>query len=141
MSRSEDKVIVALYIRGVDLDPDLVTKRLGIAPSRTQRRGETRTTSTNRDYVTKLGLWALISDIKSNTVNDNLRNLITLLSTQSDLISGIPGVQEAYFDLFIASEVDDHGNGDCAFEITADVIANLSKFGLPVRFSLAVVKE
>lgn len=37
----EDKLIVGLYIRGADLDPDLVTKRLGIVPSRSQQKGET----------------------------------------------------------------------------------------------------
>lgn len=141
MSRSDVSIIVSLYIRGPDLDPDIVTKRLGIVPSRTQRNGETRTTSSNRDYVTKLGLWALISNIKSNLVNENLRDLIKSLPTQSDFISGIPGAQEAYFDVFIASEADDAAEGGCEFEISADVIAGLSKFGLPVRFSFAVVKE
>ena len=65
----EDKLIVGLYIRGADLDPDLVTKRLGIVPSRSQQKGETRATPTNRDYVTKVGLWGLISDLVFNCVS------------------------------------------------------------------------
>lgn len=136
-----DKIIVALYIRGQDLDPDLVTKQLGIAPSRFQHKGEVRKTSTNRDYVTKIGLWCLISYLDSQLVNEHIENLALKIGATASLIRGIPEVQQAYFDVFIATESDIDGEGGCEFELSDDTLAMVSKIGLPVRFTVSVVRE
>lgn len=55
-------------------------------------------------------------------------------------LAGIPGVEDAYVDVFIATKSRNDGGGTCEFELSAQNIASVRELGLPVRFTVAVVK-
>ena len=57
------------------------------------------------------------------------------------MIRNMVGVQEAYVDIFIATRADEDGEGVCEFELDSDIFAFIGKLGLPVRFTVEVVKE
>ena len=48
----------SVYLRGENLNPEYVTSIIGLLPSKSQLNGEERTTSTNKKYKTKIGVWA-----------------------------------------------------------------------------------
>lgn len=52
---------VSLYFYGDDLDPDAVTRALGVAPSRCGRKGELVVGTAGRSRVVKTGYWRLQS--------------------------------------------------------------------------------
>ena len=134
-------ITVALYLRGDDLDPELVSRTLGITPSRSQRRGEKQTTSTNKEITTRIGLWAILSESKSRALSDHVAELITRVGTKRDRLLGIPGVQEAYVDVFMAADADADGGGTCEFDLSAEQVAFVAGLGTPIKFTIAVVRE
>lgn len=141
MKTDDYKVIVALYLRGEDLAPDSVTTALGINPSRSQRKGEKRVTSTNREYVTKIGMWGLISDADSNLIADHITRLASLVKLDANALCGVAGVQEAYIDIFVAAIANEDGEGSCEFELSPDNLTDLERMGLPVRLTVTLGKE
>ena len=89
------KIIVALYIRGDDLDPNTVTSELNVAPSRLQRKGERKITSSNREYIVKTGMWGLIANSDTNLLCDHIASLTSGITLDADAINAalnpIPG--------------------------------------------------
>lgn len=70
-------------------------------------------------------------------VADVLEALLMRLGKQPALMN-LPGVQEAYFDVFIALSSDEDGEGTCAMELTSAQLSELSHFELPVRFTVTM---
>lgn len=142
---AKDHVIaVSLYLRGDDLNPDFVSEQLHTTPSRSQHKGEKRTTSTNREYHTKVGAWVLTE--KSDTLNTpplsiHIENLASRFGINSTNIRALNGVQDAFFDVFSAKYSDDTGGGICEFELSKDNLATLAQFELPILFTAAIVNR
>jgi hypothetical protein len=141
MKADDYKIIVALYLRGEDLDPDAVTKTLGISPSRFQRKGEKKVTSTNHEYVAKIGMWGLIADSDSYLLGDHITQLASSIAVGGDVLSSLTGVQEAYVDIFVAATADEDGDGTCEFELSKENLVALERMGLPVRLTVTLGKE
>ncbi len=137
MTSSDKKVIASLYLKGVDLDPQEITRTLGVGPTTSHGCGEVHKTSSGRDFVTKTGLWGLVVDCDPAEVADVLEALLMRLGKQPALMN-LPGVQEAYFDVFIALSSDEDGEGTCAMELTSAQLSELSHFELPVRFTVTM---
>lgn len=137
MTGSDKKVIASLYLKGDDLDPQVVTEALRVRPTGSHARGEVHRTSSGREFVTKTGLWSLVFDQDPAEVSDVLGALLRCLGKQRTLVN-LPGVQEAYFDVFVANSLDGDGEGTCAMEILADQLGALSHYGLPVRFTVTM---
>lgn len=135
------KIIVALYIRGDDLDPNTVTSELNVAPSRLQRKGERKITSSNREYIVKTGMWGLIANSDTNLLCDHIASLTSGITLDADAIFRLPGVEEAFIDVFVAAIGEEDGEGSCEFELTKDNVAALEQLRLPVRFSVSIGKD
>lgn len=137
----DHKIIVALYLRGDDLDPEVVTKKLGIRPSRFQRKGEKKVTSTKHEYLVKIGMWGLIADSESYLLADHVTALASNIVAHGDILNKLPGVQEAYIDIFIAATADQDGEGTCELELNKENLTQLARMGLPVRLTISQGKE
>jgi hypothetical protein len=59
---------------------------------------------------------------------------------QSTLLS-IDGVEEAYFDVFVAINADEDGGGTCEFQLSKENLCALERIGVPAHFTVAVVKK
>jgi hypothetical protein len=144
MKANDYKIIVGLYLRGDDLDPTLITKKLGINPSRSQYKGEKKTTSTEQEYVAKIGMWAVIeeSDTSDTSIlSAHINSLASKVKMGGTIANGLDGVQEAYIDVFIAKDSDEDGEGTCEFELSKEDFTALKHSGLPVRFTVSIVKR
>lgn len=136
------KIVVGLYLRGDDLDPAFVSKKLGVSPSRSQYKGERKVTSTNREYATKIGMWALIAESDTSDTSvlcDHINQLISKVGIPPTTFLNIEGVQEAYVDVFIAADADEDGEGTYEFQLSNQNMAALHQLDLPVRFTVALV--
>jgi hypothetical protein len=140
MSKEEYKLDVTIYLRGDDLDPSSVSTSLGISPSKSQYKGEKRVTSTNREFVTKIGVWALAAETKSSSLSVHIDELRSKIGGKGPLIN-IVGVQEAYLDVFMSKTSDDTGSGTCEFQLSSESIKALESLGLPVQFTVDFVRE
>ena len=132
---------VAIYLRGDDLDPDHVSTVLGIAPSKSQSKGQKKVTSTNQVVVAKIGLWALVAETKSSDLPVLIQELALKIGDHGPVLTGIDGVEEAYVDVFVATHVDDDGGGTCEFQLSQENVRALDRLGMPVRFTVAVVRK
>jgi hypothetical protein len=141
MTEKDYKIIVALYLRGDSLDPELISNTIGIIPTKSKYKGQKNITSTNREFYSKIGMWALIADSVSYNVADHINSLVLQIGKCGNTLRGISGVDDAYVDIFIAARADEDGEGTCNFELDVEMLASLAKLELPVRFSVGVVNE
>ncbi len=129
---------VSLYVLGEELDPEEATAILGTDPSVARKKGHTWITSTGDTITVKRGVWRLSLDCDSGQVSDHLADLLATVSIDRDTVAKIPGVQKAYFDIFITTGDDQPGDNLCRFGLPADLVAALGKAGLPIYFSVCV---
>jgi hypothetical protein len=83
-----------------------------------------------------LGLERDLDTIDLSAIVDEL---VEKVGNKSALVSGIPDVENAYVDVFIATKSEDSG-GTCEFQLSTQNIAAINGLGLPVQFTVAVVK-
>jgi hypothetical protein len=139
MIESDYKIIVAVYLRGDDLDPMHISEVIGVNPTRSQYKGQKNITSTNKEFSSKIGMWSLVSGSRSSKVSDHVNELIAQLGECGNMLSSISGVDEAYVDIFIASETDGVSDVSCDFELNKEALSALAVLSLPVRFSVNMV--
>lgn len=140
MIESAYKLEAGVYLRGDDLDPSRISALLGLEPSKSQFKGEQKKTSTNKGFVTKIGLWALTAKAETADLSALLGELIPRFEKEDVVLAEIAGVQEAYVDVFIAVDADNDGGGTCVLQLSQKNVRALDRLGLPVRFTVAVVK-
>ena len=75
-----ERTLATLRIYGDDLDPAIVTERLGILSTSSQKKGETRTNSLGRQRTIKIGGWFLSSE--GNVQSKDLRHHLDWLLGQ-----------------------------------------------------------
>lgn len=139
MIDSTYKIEVTVYLRGMSLNPAHVSSELGLEPSKSQLKGEKKLTSTNKEFVTNIGLWALSVEADSSDLSALIGELVLKVKNRGVPFASVAGVEEAYLDVFIALDADDDGGGTGAFQLSEESVSALHGLGLPVRFSVAVV--
>ncbi|MDO8423059.1 MAG: DUF4279 domain-containing protein [Parvibaculum sp.] len=141
MNEAKHSIAIGFYLRGSKLKPDAISKSLGISPDRSQYSGEHHGTPTGRTYLRNIGLWALEAKIDpdSNNLSDYIDKLLSKIPFDHKKISELDGVEEACIDIFLAKTSDTDGGGTCEFEIRPDQIAEFSRIGVPVQFTITAV--
>ena len=137
MTVPDNKVIAALYIKGTELVPEDITAILGVSPTTSQARRQARLTSAGSTFVAKIGLWALVIERDNAGISTVMADLFEILGEHPTL-ANLTNVEEAYFDVFVATLSDDDGDGACEFQLSAIQTAALAKYGLPVRFTVTM---
>lgn len=139
MSDTRAKLTLAIYLKGISLDPTEITSLLGIAPSKSQYFGQQRLTSTMRPVVAKTGLWAYLIESDTSTVAELVQQFAERFKGCTQKLNALPNADEAYLDLFIAHDGDADSGGEYFFELAPNDILLLGQFGLPTRFTVASV--
>lgn len=133
INANDAMLVVAIYLREVDLDPMQISERLGVVPSRVQRRGEPLRTSENG--VAKIGLWAIIAGTNSLDVSEHVEELLTRIGDRERPLNQIDLVEEAYFDILVALEGHKNSAGTIECFLTADHVKRIARLGLEIRFT------
>lgn len=141
---SSDNVLheVSVYLKGDNLVPEVLTARLGIEPSRSHKRGDKSTTPTGKEIVKQTGLWKFGIHTKSPIdLPSLLESIGTKLLLREVVLADLPGVEEAYIDIFIAKGANEGGGGTCEFHLNRASLNALGKLDLPVQFTVAITGE
>jgi hypothetical protein len=134
MNAPDPKLIVALYLRGTSLNPDQATQLLNVQPTRRQIKGQKSRTSTGHEVVAPIGLWTLVIELDSVSLDEHLKQLLDRLPDPLPL-SSIAGLEEAYIDSFIAIATDSDGDGSCDLSVSSAVLQRLGQLALPLRLT------
>jgi hypothetical protein len=137
-------VDVGLYLHGENLDPEEISKILGVFPSRVHRKGDKNISpKTGREYVPwKQGLWKLVLNRNHAEVTNVMTELLTALGKVDLTLTSLPGVQNAYFDVFISGMTNRNLEGrTCEFELEGQQLAALARFGVPIQFTTVMYLE
>jgi hypothetical protein len=140
MSTDNCSIGVTLYLYGDDLDPELVSKKLGIIPSGTRYKGEKIFIKPNHEYIQKTGVWKLTADSDSNILSDHIDKLTSKVGKPSIAFRNIEGVEVAHVNVFIATYAEEYGGGECNFELSKENVVSLAQLDLPVQFTIALCK-
>ena len=139
MNHVKAKLMLAIYIKGKSLEPAEITALLGVEPSKVQRFGEQKLTSSMKRVSALTGLWAYSIESEAHTVAELVEKLAEQFRNCTGMLSTLPNVEEKYLDLFIAHDAEIDGGGEYAFELASNDMSLLAQFGLPVRFTVASV--
>jgi len=135
MKAGDSLIDVAIYLRGDDLRPDEVSRVLGITPSRCQRKGEL--SGESKSVVAKIGLWSISAQTESRVISDHLDELFSRLQHVNIKLPEIPGVTDAYLDIFVAPERQPSISGTAEIKLTRGQIDELSRLGLSLETTVA----
>jgi hypothetical protein len=136
MKQSTPLVDVVLYLRGHDLDPQLVTFNLGVEGSKMRLKGEKWRTSTNHEVIAKIGLWTLSSNNKFFSLSENISWLKEKLQFAKCMPKNILGVEQVELSVFIALASDDEGDGNFESALTEQDIIWIRNIGAAMSFKL-----
>jgi hypothetical protein len=128
-----------LYVKGLNLGVDRVSDVLGVAPTSIYRKGEPKIRGRDRPvYATNT--WKLSLKKQSPDVSGILLELLAMLKPKVHPVE-IEGADDVFVDIFMASTVEAGDLGaSIEWQLTTDALHALSRFGLPVRFSVCNVE-
>ena len=92
-------IYVKLYFQGKNVDPDDITKRLGIVPSRKHKTGESH--GLNNEFTWKTSTWVLDSrsSIQSTNVEVHLQWLLDQIEPVKSIIKSIASDKEVHSEI------------------------------------------
>jgi hypothetical protein len=130
---------VSLYLKGEELDPDVVSRILGASPTKSHIKGHVSHTAHGSTIVEKTGLWRL-------TLRGNIAELPPLIVEIGRIVQAsgcvaldLPGVDVAFMDILLIATADDGGGGTIELSLDAGAAQALGRVGLPVEFTFAAV--
>src|SRR5262245_41589276 len=117
-------IAVSLYLKGAKLDPDQITKTLGVMPSRGRREGQTELTSTNQQITAKIGVWRFSTDdeLDSPVLAEHIELLRSRFGSMWTNLSNLPNVEQAFVDIFMAVDAEKENTNTCYFTLTPKTI-------------------
>jgi hypothetical protein len=123
----ETRVTLALY--GVDLDPDVVSVRLGASPTSSHRRGDRKS---ERSPPSKQGAWLLTVGGKAPIgPSELIRQLLQNFPSVSSFWE--PLVHDYTVQIRIGIHMDLWNRG---FEVEPEVVRLVGNIGAPINFDL-----
>src|SRR5687768_13867222 len=125
LNLSTPRIAVSLYLRGRDLDPEVITALLNTQPTHQHRRGEKQTTTQGRVLNRKSGLWAVEPKCDSINMDEHVALLIEMtihlreaLKTKQLSLTKLPGVEDAYLDIFFIEKKDEASEREHQFGLS-----------------------
>jgi hypothetical protein len=133
-------VDATIYLKSDLLDPNFVTKTLGIEPERSWRKGEKRTAKRPgaKTYVAKTRLWTtgmwkhpLVDDDIPHEVPVIIDELLQRFDGRKEPLDQIAGVENAFLDILILGNVKEEMGGT-EFILSKGQIQKISRLGLAI---------
>jgi hypothetical protein len=128
---------LSLLLRGDQLDPGKVTSLLGVEPSSTRTRGERRELSGGRWTTQRTGVWSL--KVEAGSPSESVAALAARFGGQLPDLSSVPGVDEAFLDVFVTFELGKDPGTEVTLHWEPADLAQLAACRLPLVITFAVV--
>ncbi|UTY59410.1 hypothetical protein [Massilia sp. erpn] len=139
MNSSDMKVDVAIYLRGEQLDPGYISSVLKLTPSKSKMRGEKSFTSSGKEIIAQMGIWAVYAQKNTGLLSDMIEELTEKITVFRGKLNSLQGVENAYVDIFMATDSNENGEGNFSFELASKNIIELASLGLVLKFTGVVI--
>ena len=135
-------ISVRLYIQGDDLQPGDITRLLGVQPTRSHARGDTRTLPDGKVVAEKIGVWVWKTGVDADDakLSDCVQALQRAFGHSAEALAALPNAEATWIDVHVVEELA-LGNDDDAevvFTLASQDIGALKALGLPVEFTVSV---
>jgi Domain of unknown function (DUF4279) len=135
-------ISVRLYIQGDDLQPGDITRLLGVHPTRSHARGDTRTLPDGKVVAEKIGVWVWKTGVDADDakLSDCVQALQRAFGHSVEALAALPKAEATWIDVHVVEELA-LGNDDDAevvFTLASQDIGALNALGLPVEFTVSV---
>lgn len=130
---------VSVYFKGDDLNPMELTRQFGVEPTRSHRKGDTWLTSSGKEVVERTGLWVL--SIKSDEVSTAICEIASKILRNQIELPRPSSVEDGFVDVFVTCAADEDGGGTSEFRLDPECIAATQKLGMPLQFTVAVIRQ
>jgi hypothetical protein len=127
---------LTLYLRGRDLDVTVLTANLGTTPSSAKMRGADRMTS-HGPVKAKVAVWVL--GVEAATPSGCVDSLAIRLGGRLPDLSQLPGVEEAFLDMFVTFEPGKDAGSETELEWNSGALQQLAGAKIPLLITFAVV--
>jgi hypothetical protein len=139
MNLFEHLIIVSLYINGDDLDPNLVTQKLQLLPTRIKKKGTIHVSSTGNKRVDKSGSWCLEIKQKSLRVEDHIQDLLDKLK-HIDIIPDFKDMEDIYLDILVVLNKNIKNN-EYTFNIDHYMLKKIFLLGISFKTTISYIDE
>ena len=132
-------ICVSVYFLGDELLPGDVTQILGIEPTDEGVKGERRKPSRGGGpmYVIRTGRWVLGSademEVDSDDLADHIRYIAEVFKNKGDDIKKLKGVDRAFIDIYICSEMND--DPKFLYEFSVEEMNFFASLALPLQIT------
>jgi Domain of unknown function (DUF4279) len=128
---------LGLYLRGERLDPVALTALLGVTPTSTRTRGQTRALRSGHSVETKVSVWHV--KVTAGSPTECVSALVTRFGDRLPDLSRLPGVEDAFLDMFVTFEPGKDEGTEMRVEWDSTALRQLAECGLPLEVTFAVV--
>ena len=135
-------ISVRLYIQGNDLQPLDITRLLGVQPTRSHARGDTRTLPDGKVVAEKIGVWVWKTGVDADDakLSDCVQALQRAFGHSAEALAALPNAEAAWIDVHVVEELalGNDDDAEVAFTLASQDIGALNALGLPVEFTVSV---
>lgn len=131
---------LSVYLKGDSLRPDEISKLVGFEPTEGRCKGEAWATPSNKRVVEKTGHWIWTRSTKTNDVGAELSEFL-LMFPEELLLGKLPGVTNAFLDVFIANTADESGGGEGNLVLSPQCLTRLATIALPLQVTIAILED
>lgn len=138
-------ISVRLYIQGDDLHPGDITRLLGVQPTRSHARGDTRTLPDGKVVAEKIGVWVWKTgvDAEDAKLSDCVQALQRAFGHSAEALAALPNAEATWIDVYVVEELalGGHEDAEVTFTLTSQDIGALNALRLPVEFTVSVFRS
>jgi hypothetical protein len=145
MSKETDDLLISITLRllGPRLDPEQITKMLGVSPDRNHKLGDAHKLPDGKVIHRKTGLWAMKHKSRSRDLENeigivNARLAPALLNLKQRNLSfrDLPGVEVAFLDVHILDTQHNGEEVENTFELSPGIARLLADMNLTLEFTI-----
>lgn len=141
MQNENMRASITLVISGDLLNPDEITRLLGVVPHISKRKGDVQTFASGKTVTAKFGLWEWRSKDRSasRTVGQHIETISTMFSTASGLLLNLPNAENVWLDVHLVAKVVPDQQSNICFLLDTAAISAIHNLGLRVEFTVDAV--
>lgn len=130
---------VGLWLRGTKLEPDIISRTLQCAPTRSWKKGDIHISPNTAPITRKTGVWSLIRKDANVDVSIQIEDILDSINAKKNILEMGMGVDEAELSVFEAQDIILKKPHKFLMHISPDIISRISILGLD--FSCEVIVD
>lgn len=135
--KMDSYVSVAIYVHGLDLDPNHVTRALRVQPTDSARKGDETVQKGGGIYRSKKGVWILRLEAEDGVVGPMIDQLMGKLGDYGSSVALVSGIEDSYIDIHVAASTSQASGGEYQLTLSPLSVEAISRAGLPIQISFS----